>query len=530
VLTVRHNSWLYYQGGDQTYYYTTAWMFSDWRLPTAEVGWGWSYVLTPIAGLAGSNTLAGLPGIVLLDALVLLPAALLAVYGIASRIGGRLLGYWTAAVWIAVPYLAIPLFVDRYHGRYVEQTLPQTFGMTPLADFPSMVLLLIGAYLIVRALDTLDWREPVLAGLVVGFAFCVKPSNVIFFPAAGLALLLARRWRQLIAFGAALSPGELLIVLWKQRGLGTQPQFASGNSELAALGLPLPADLLAGLGRYVDIDWDHLLLNRDQLREFFWAIRPLQWVAIAGVLAIGRRSWPKAALIALWLASFLVVKGTSDQASVEDASFFRLMMPSFPAFVFLLAAVPLLVPKLGATISSRFPPATTPSPRHLNRLIVACAVLFVLAPVVVLAATRVQAGPTTVKNDEEHTSIPVGGGLDLLARRSGERVQLRWAAPYRGPVGVFYAVLRSRPEYPDPSNPEERKVVEGVSCRPKPSHAAQDCHLYMPRIASVRATSFVDRPPPGRWTYRVAIGANWRDDPTGGDLLVVSRPVTVSVQ
>src|SRR3954452_22690683 len=27
MVTVRHNSWLYYQGGDQTFYYSTGWMF-----------------------------------------------------------------------------------------------------------------------------------------------------------------------------------------------------------------------------------------------------------------------------------------------------------------------------------------------------------------------------------------------------------------------------------------------------------------------------------------------------------------------
>jgi hypothetical protein len=530
ALTVRHNSWLYYQGGDQTYYYTAAWMMSHWSLPTAEVGWGWSYLLAPIAGPGGSNVLSGLPGVILLNTLVLLPAALLAVYGIAARIAGRLLGYWTAALWIALPYLAIPLFVQRYHGKYVEQTLPQTFGLTPLADFPSMVLLLVGAYLIVRALDGNDWREPVLAGLVLGFAFCVKPSNVIFFFAAGLAFLVAWRWRQLVVFGAALLPGVLLVVLWKQRGLGTQPLFAAGGSDLAAIGLPLPGGTLAAIGRYVNINWDHLRLNRDQLREFFWAIRPLQWVLIAGVLAIGRRSWPKAALVAAWLGGFLIVKGTSDQASVEDASFFRLLMPSFPAFVFLLASVPLLVPKLGAAVAARFPPVTVRHPRRLNRLIAACAIVFVLVPIVVLAATRVQVGPTTVKNDEEHTSIPVSGRLKLSAQQTGSgAVRLSWTAPYRGSVHVFYAILRARPAYPDPSNPEERTVVEGVACRPRPSHAAQDCHLYMPRIAATRTTSFVDRPPPGRWSYRVALAANWQDSPSGGDLLVVSRPATVAL-
>ena len=85
MVTVRHNSWLYYQGGDQTFYWTTGWSFAHWRLPTAEVGWGWSYLLTPLAGITGNNVLSGLPGIILVDTLVLLPVALLGMYGIGAR-------------------------------------------------------------------------------------------------------------------------------------------------------------------------------------------------------------------------------------------------------------------------------------------------------------------------------------------------------------------------------------------------------------------------------------------------------------
>jgi Dolichyl-phosphate-mannose-protein mannosyltransferase len=535
ALTVRHNSWLYYQGGDQTYYYTDARLLSHWTLPTAEVGWGWSYVLAPIAGSAGDNVLSGLPAIVLLNTLVLLPVALLAIYGIASRIAGRLFGYWTAALWVAVPFIAIPLWVQRYHGKYVEQTLPQTFGMTPLADFPSMVLLLVGAYLIVRALDTRGWREPVLAGLVLGYAFCVKPSNAIFFLPAALALLLARRWRQLVFGGAALVPGIVLVALWKQRGLGQLPLFASGGGGdhlLAAVGLPLPSAPLASLSRYVHINWDQLRANRDSLREFFWAVRPLEWVPFAAVLALGRRSWPKAALVVVWFGAFLLVKGTSENSNVEDASFFRLMMPSLPALVLMLAAIPLLVPKLGQRITARFPPAaaSADSPRRLDRTIGAFAVLFVLIPLVVLAATRAQVGPKSVKSDAQHTSIPVSGGLRLSASRSGARTALSWTAPGHGSVGIYYAVLRSRPRFPDPTNPDERTVEDGVACRQRLHGSSQDCHLFMRQIAATRAQRFVDRPPPGRWTYRVALAANWLNDPTRGDMLMVSRPVTLTVR
>src|SRR5438105_2516509 len=82
-----------------------------------------------------------------------------------------------ALLWIAIPFLAIPLFVQRYHEKYVDLTLPQALGFSGLADFPSTVCLLLAAYLVLRALDGRAWRDAVLAGLVAGFALGLKPSN-----------------------------------------------------------------------------------------------------------------------------------------------------------------------------------------------------------------------------------------------------------------------------------------------------------------------------------------------------------------
>ena len=69
---------------------------------------------------------------IVLNALTLLPVALLCVYGIATRIAGRVFGYWTAFLWVIVPYVAIPMFDQRYHEKYVDITLPQSLGLTVL--------------------------------------------------------------------------------------------------------------------------------------------------------------------------------------------------------------------------------------------------------------------------------------------------------------------------------------------------------------------------------------------------------------
>ena len=65
-----------------------------------------------------------------------------------------------------------------------------------------------------------------------------------------------------------------------------------------------------------------------------------------------------------WFATFFVIKGTADEASIEDASFFRLLMPAFPAFLLLLACIPLLVPTFGLTQRLFTPAPATPPPRR----------------------------------------------------------------------------------------------------------------------------------------------------------------------
>jgi hypothetical protein len=532
ALSVHHNGWLYYQGGDQTYYWTSARSLSQWTLPVTLVGYAWSYLISPVALFGGPNLLSGLPAIVLFNTLVLLPVALLCVYGIATRIAGRVLGYWAATLWIAVPYLAIPLFDHRYHQKYVEIALPQSLGLTILGDFPSMVGLLLAAYLLVRTLDTNDWRDAVLAGLVGGFTIGIKPSNTLFFGAAVLALLVAKRWRQTAVFLGLLLPGVIVLALWKQRGLGQLPAFASygGDGQLAALGPNVPlGSLFTPFHKYVSLDWHHLQQNIDGVREFFWAVRPLEWVPLAGLIAIGRRSWPKGLLVFGWFATFLLIKGTDSKASVEDASFFRLLMPGFPAFLLLLAAVPLLVPAFGLTKRLLVAPSAAPR-RAGNRLLGGVAALLVLLPLVLVAGTSAQSGPTAVSYPDQDVYVPVEESFHLRVDRFQGSERIRWDPSYTGSTRIFYTVLRSPEIYRDPSNPDERTAVDGVSCRPRVHKSSADCQLYMLRIGATHHHRWLDGPAPGRWTYRVTMSANWLDDTGLGDALMVSAPVTVTVR
>src|SRR5207244_13447329 len=39
--TVRHNGWIYYQGGDQLWLYTLGWLLGHRELAQTQVGYGW---------------------------------------------------------------------------------------------------------------------------------------------------------------------------------------------------------------------------------------------------------------------------------------------------------------------------------------------------------------------------------------------------------------------------------------------------------------------------------------------------------
>ena len=163
VAVVRHNGWLFYHGGDETFFYTDAWSLAHGHIPESEIGWGLSYLLAPLARIAGPSFLAALPAIIIVQTVVLLPVALLCVYAIGARIAGPLCGYVSAGVWIAAPFVVIPLFDARYHAKYVEQFLPQSLGLTGLGDFPSTVCLLLAALVCVWAIDGGDPADAALA-------------------------------------------------------------------------------------------------------------------------------------------------------------------------------------------------------------------------------------------------------------------------------------------------------------------------------------------------------------------------------
>jgi hypothetical protein len=512
ALAATHNGWVYFQGGDQIVNTTTGWLLGRLELPPTEVGYVWSLVQAPMTWFTGGTFVQVLPPLVLLNVLVLAPAALLAVYGIASHIGGRLLGYWAAALWVIAPFAAIPMFVERYHEKWVDQFLPQALGLTAMPDFPSMVLVLVAALFVVRSLEEDRLLDAIVAGLLVGAAGGLKPPNYLFVAGAVLAYPLARRWREGIAFGLAIVPSLVVLAFWKWSGLGELPVLALEQARLAAAGTSVGLEL--DLGRYLELDLDHWRGQMNELREFFWSARVAQWAPLAGLLAVLRvRRYPIAGLLAGWLAAFILVKGFSTRASIESNTFWRLLMPAWPAYLLLFASIPLLVPTLARRLGERLRP---PRPRPLTpRAVVVVAIVTLAVPTVTIAASSPSSGPErAVFQDDAGNYIltAVESDVEVTVRRVGSTQALTWTTggPWR--ANVFFRVYRTAGPEPD------------IECENSDGSRAQYCYLRSTPIATIREPVFVDTAPPeGGATYRIGIATNWADDPEQGDVFAFSR-------
>ncbi len=510
---VQHNGWVWFQGGDQIWLATQGWLLGQLELPPTELGYMWSLVLMPVMWVTGPTYVEALPPLVVFQVLVLGPVALLCVYDLACRIGGRLLGYWASLLWVIAPFAAIPLFIDRYQERFGEQFLPQALGLTAMSDYPSMVLLLAAAVFVARSLDAVRLTDAVLAGLLLGAAGATKPPNLLLGVGAALAYLVARQWRGGIAFGVAILPSLLLLAYWKDKGLGGIPVLSLEEARVAT-GSTLTA-VSVDLDRYVDLDFDHWRTQMNELREFFWSARVAQWAPVAGLIAMLRvRRGAVAALVAGWLAAFLVVKGFSPRATIESGSFWRLLMPAWPAYLLLFASIPLLVPTLARRLGDRLraPTARTVAPRW----VALAAVLSLVVPAIVIAASSPLEGPDLALTQDDGGNFiltSVDTSVALQAERTASGTRLTWEDGV-GRANVFYRVYRAE--------------GEDAECENTDGHPAQSCYVRGTPIAVTREREYVDAEAPPGATYRIGVGTNWIDDPAFGDVFAFSPPAVAA--
>lgn len=337
ALRANHDGWRFEQSTDALASIQGGFGLVDGDLPREGPGILWPIVLSPVASVA--DTMDGvLAGAVLLNVLVLAPLALVAAYWLAARLGGRLLGVSTVALWVLGPWLLLLFSLDPYAPVVRDRVLPLVLGLTAEPAFPAAVALVSSAALISTSLDRRSLGGAALAGLVAGAAVAVEPHSLLFLGGAAGAYVAARRIPEAGAFALALAPALLAVVLWKARALDGPDPLSFGP-----------------------VDWGQFTENMAGLREYFWSQRLLQWLPLAGTIAVARRSMPLALLLGGWMLSFGVVEGSQPAAGLDGGGIFRVLLPALPAYVLLGAAIPLLVPTLAVRLGTRLDPL---SPSH----------------------------------------------------------------------------------------------------------------------------------------------------------------------
>ncbi len=490
VRRTTHNGWFFYQSGPETLSYSTAWSLAQGHIPQISIGYGWPFLTAPIAGISGISFLDGVPALVLVQTVVLLPLALLAVYGIASRIGGRLLGYVTAICWVVVPYATIPLFSATYRHTYEDQILPQALGLSGLSLLPSVVCVLLAGYFAVTSLDTGDAVRAVLSGVLAGFAIGIDPANALFVAAPLVAFALAHRLRSAVVFTLAVLPAVATALLWNYRGLGHIPFHAR-------------------------VDPHHLHLIANEFRSLCFSDRLIEVPFIAGVIAIGRRSWTKSAFVAVWFVAFLIVAASAPQARVEDGSLFRLLMPAFPAFLIACCSIPLLVPRFGPRLGEWLALERSAQLGRRDRRIVVLAVALAALPFLVAAVLPVQKGPGVVAYQTDGVVVPVDKSFRPGARASAGALVLEWPKRVSDGSAVYYDIFISPADAAD------------VTCEPGRRPAA--CGLAMQLVGASNEPAYADKIRPGRWTYRIAVAVRWPAGENAADAMLLSPPVDASL-
>jgi hypothetical protein len=500
---ITHNGWLYQHGDDGPWYWTTAWAQTSLHVPVTAVGPGWPYILTPLSALIGPNMANGLPAVIALNLLVLAPASVVGMYLLAERIAGRLFGVWSAVLWTLLPALALLLLSPSHRRVVVNFFLPTAFGLNALSDYPSMVCAIFCAYLVLRSIDSNSLRDGVLCGLLLGFLILLKPANGALPVAGVLALGLTFRWRALIGTVAAAIPAAVALSIWKKTGTGGVPLF-SGSGGGGGTGTPAVAQ---NVHKYLNVDFHHFAQSAHELSDVFWSVRLLEFFLIAGAVGLIARARWKGLFVVAWFLGFAVVKGGSSLANVYDTSFYRYLLPAWPAWTLIVAGAVFCWP--GVVRRAARPASAAPvSPVRLpgRRLLVAAGLVLAVGPFTLIVAVSPAARGAYVQ--QNYVGAPVAAvDFGLRARRIGPHtVRLTWDPMQTKRARTTYAIFKARDDgcvYPVP----------------------EQCRFTMPLIGIAHRDRFSDPQAVGNWQYRIGLVSGTTVQVDSPALLLVSKPL-----
>jgi hypothetical protein len=507
-----HNGSIWYSGGDATSYWTEAFAVGHLQIPQAVVGYGLPFFYAWVPLVAGPSLITGAPVIIAFQALVLVPLALILFWAVADRLFGRVYAWVAAAAWVAAPFLLLLGFADKYHWIFDQLFLaPHWYGFTNMADLPSLVLVLATMWLTLRAYETASLTDAVLGGLVAGVAIGVKPSNAFLLPAVAVLLIASRNVRLIGTWVAALAPAVITLALWKYRGLGYLPLTSNSYEQLRIAAGVVPVVALS-TSRYLPFNFHHYGEELANLREVFWSIRLLEFLAVAGAFGVIRKSPVKGLFVVVWFASYGIFKTSSVRSDFPSATYFRLGEPGLPAYLLLAIGVAFLVPRLGRRIPDPRPAGIRPLDR---RIVVPAALVLAVIPLLLVIALRNPTSMHVARDGNVVQEAPLSTSLHPTARRNADgSVTLSWRHLKLGSTRPAYLVYLST-------------TASNNGCTPPPG-GGNECMLdSMQKLRFTFENQIVDRPQfatQARW-YRVAVLASYQRDNPDGDLMLISNPV-----
>jgi hypothetical protein len=458
-----HDGLLFDDGAEGRAEWTGARLLADGDAVPGATGYALPLLLAPVS-FAGPSMIDGLPFALLLNLLVLLPLVPPLLYALAARIGGAGFGLGAAALWVALPLLAIAYVEPYFRETFREAIRPDLAGLTLLAELPAAVCLLAAAVFAFRALDLRSPRDALACGVLAGIAAGFQPHALVCAAAPALAFLVARRWALLPYLAAGLAPGLAALALWRWQTLGS-----------LEAGIPFDRAVLGE--------------NLRDLRDELWSLTLLGWAALAGAVGVARRSFAKAVYLAAWLGGLFFLEAGSAAESAQSGALVRLVLAALPALVVLLASLALLVPRF----ANRLVPAAGGAPlgRRAATVLVAGA-LVALVPGLV---ARPLDEPVVVRAAEGAPPVPVDESLAITVR--GRR--LTWSGD--GPF-VLTAAFRTS---------DDLVCEDGGSL---------DCRLRWSRITTTSEPHWEGEPTRGTWIYRVGALADADGDGEGAAVLL----------
>lgn len=250
----------------------------------------------------------------------LVTAQLVLLYAIGRLLGGPLFALLAGAVWIVAPLVGLRYWVvggrppTDFGPIFHEQFLPAAYGFDAAGAVAAGALLLLAGWLVLAPLSRATLAAAG-AGAAVGAATLSHPR---LWPALAAPAL---------AYAVALRPRAAL---------------ASAATALVALGALALFREVPG----IHPTWHTIAAGADQFREFAWSKRVVEYLPLAGLFGLARRSAPAAVYFG-WL--FVTAIVFTLGRPLDLLALLLALVPGLPVYALLIASIAFVVPRVSAS-------------------------------------------------------------------------------------------------------------------------------------------------------------------------------------